>query len=127
MLIFFLQPYRSRTMEMKERRKIQRLDLRAPARIEAMPKDGKKISLNAETKDISSHGAFFITEDRIEQNVNLDIELVVSMKKLEQLLGRKGQVKIQIQGTVIRNEPDGIAASFSRKYKITVLDHDREQ
>jgi hypothetical protein len=107
---------------MKERRKIERLELRTPARIEVTAKSGQKISLQAETKDISSHGAFFATEERIEKSVSLDIELIVSMEKFQQLLGRKNQVRIQLQGTVIRNEPDGIAVSFRRKYKITVLD-----
>jgi hypothetical protein len=110
---------------MKEKRKIQRLELRTPARIEGVRKSGKKISLQAETKDISSHGAFFITKHGIEEKVTLDIELVLSMKKFQQLLGRKGQVRIQLQGTVVRNEPEGIAVSFSRKYKMTVLNHDR--
>ena len=111
---------------MKEKRKIQRIEMQTPARMEGVGKGGKKISLQAETKDISSHGAFFITEDRIEKTVNLDIELIVSMEKLQELLGKKQQITIRIRGTVIRNDQDGIAVSFGRKYQITALNHDRE-
>ena len=100
--------------------------MRTPARIEGMAEGGKKISLQADTKDLSSHGAFFITEDLIEKNTNLDIELILSMKKLQKLLDGKKQIRIQIRGTVIRNDPDGIAVSFGRKYQITALNHDRE-
>jgi len=115
---------------MKERRKIQRIEMRTPARLEVVAKGGKKISLQAETKDISSHGAFFIsedlTEDLIEENTNLDIELFLSMERLQKLLDEKKQIRIQIRGTVIRNDPDGIAVSFGRKYQIIVYNHDRE-
>jgi hypothetical protein len=109
---------------MKERRQIQRLELQAPARIEGVGKSGTTINIQTETKDISSHGAFFLTEEQIEENVNLDIELILSMKKFQELLGRKDQVRLQIRGTVIRSELNGIAVSFSRKYKISVLPPD---
>jgi hypothetical protein len=107
---------------MKDRRKIQRIELRTPARIAAVGKDGKKISLEAETKDISSHGAFFLTEELVEVNSNLDIELLLSMEKLLELLRGKKQIRILIQGTVIRSAPDGIAVSFSRRYQIIQAD-----
>ena len=111
---------------MKERRKIQRIEMQNPARMEVAAKGGKKISLQAETKDISSHGAFFITEASFEKNTSIDIELLLSMEKLQKLLGEKKQIKIQIRGTVIRNDPDGIAVSFGRKYQIIVFNHGRE-
>ena len=107
---------------MKARRKIQRLELRTPARIEAVTKDGKKISLQAETKDISSHGAFFQTEELIEVDTNLDIELLLSMEKLLELLRGKKQIRILIKGTVIRSAPDGVAVSFGRRYQIIQTD-----
>ena len=106
---------------MKEKRKIQRIDMRRPARIEGMAKDGKKIVVKAETKDISSHGAFFITEQAIDENVKLDIELFLSIEKLQELLGKQKKIKIQLQGTVIRSAPDGVAVSFGTKYQITAL------
>ncbi len=111
---------------MKERRQIERLEMQTPARIEVVAKGGNKISLQAETKDISSRGAFFITENPIEKDAKLDIELILSMEKLQKLLDGNQQIKIQIQGTVIRNDPDGIAVSFGRKYQITTFNHGRE-
>jgi hypothetical protein len=111
---------------MKEKRKIQRIEMRTPARMEVVAKGGEKRSLQAETKDISSHGAFFITRDQIETNAKLDIELTLSMEKLQKLLGEKKQIRIQIRGTVIRSDPDGIAVSFGKKYQIIALNHGRE-
>jgi hypothetical protein len=81
-------------------------------------KDGKKISLQAETKDISSHGAFFQTEERIEENTKLDIELSLSMEKLLELLRGKKQIRVLIKGTVVRSDLGGIAVSFGRRYQI---------
>jgi hypothetical protein len=107
---------------MKEKRKIQRIELHAPARIEAMAKGGKKISLQADTKDISSHGAFFLTEEPIEENAKLDIELLLSMERLLDLLQGKKQIRILINGTVVRTEPDGIAVRFGRRYQIIQAD-----
>jgi c-di-GMP-binding flagellar brake protein YcgR len=107
---------------MKERRKIQRIELSTPARIEALVKDGNKISLKAETKDISSHGAYFLTKDIVEENTKLDIELLLSMGKLLELLKGKKQIRIVIQGTVIRSDKDGIAVSFGRRYQIIQTD-----
>jgi hypothetical protein len=107
---------------MNDRRKIQRIELRTPARIEALANDGRKISLQAETKDISSNGAFFLTKEQFEENTNLDIELSLSMEKLLELLRGKKEVRILIQGTVVRSDPEGIAVSFGRRYKIIQAD-----
>ena len=107
---------------MEEKRKIQRIELRTPARIEAVAKDGKKISLQAETKDVSSHGAFFLTKEPFEENTKLDIELLLSMERLLELLRGKKEIRILIEGTVIRSEPDGFAVSFSKKYQIIQTD-----
>ena len=107
---------------MEEKRKIQRIELRTPARIEAVAKDGKKISLQAETKDVSSHGAFFLTKELFEENTKLDIELLLSMERLLELLRGKKEIRILIEGTVIRSEPDGFAVSFSKKYQIIQTD-----
>jgi hypothetical protein len=110
----------------KERRHIQRIEMQTPARITVMAKRKKEVSLQAETKDISSHGAFFITEYPIEKNTNLDVELFLSMDKLREIIGEKKQVRIRIQGTVIRNDPDGIAVSFGTKYQIIEVNHKQE-
>jgi hypothetical protein len=107
---------------MKEKRKIQRIELRTPARIKAVAKDGTKSSLQVETRDISSHGAFFLTEELFDENAKLDIELLLSMEKLLELLREKKQIKILIQGTVVRSEPDGIAVSFGKRYQIIQAD-----
>jgi len=109
--------------KMTERRKIERIEMQTPARIEVTARGGKKVSIQAITKDISSHGAFFITTQPIERDANLDIELILSMEKLQKLLDGNQQVRIRIQGAVIRKDPDGFAVSFSRKYQITALGH----
>jgi hypothetical protein len=118
----FLPCYSFPKESMAERRKIERLELRTPARIEAVAKDGQKISLQAETKDISSHGAFFQTQENLEENTNLDIELLLSMENMLDLLRGKQQVRLLIQGTVIRSNPDGIAVRFGSRYQIIQTD-----
>jgi hypothetical protein len=100
--------------------------MHTPARITVMAKRGEEVSLQAETKDISSRGAFFITEYPMEKNTNLDVQLFLSMDKLREFIGEKKQVRIRIQGTVVRSEPDGVAVSFGTKYQIIEVNHERE-
>ena len=83
-------------------------------------------TLQAETRDISSHGAFFQTEEQIQEDTKLDIELSLSMDKILELLREKKQVRILIQGTVLRSNAEGIAVSFGRRYQIIQADEEND-
>lgn len=106
---------------MKERRKLERYKLQVPAKIELIGAAGKKEKLQLQTRDISANGAFFTSEKPVSEGVHVSLELVLSMEKLQQLIGKKSKIELKINGTVIRSDPEGIAVSFDKKYKIRAL------
>jgi hypothetical protein len=110
------------TQPSEERRRIERFDLRLPGRIEELscPPDRAPVALNLMTKDISACGAFFPCSARsFEEGTRVKVDLV-----LVPLKGRASQVKralIQVNGTVVRNEPGGMAVGFDKKCTLTPL------
>ena len=106
---------------MKERREIERYKLQVPAKIEAIGAAGKKEKLSLQTRDISANGAFFTSEKPVSEGIHVSLELVLSMEKFQQLIGKKSRIELKIDGTVIRSDPEGIAVSFDKKYKIRAL------
>jgi c-di-GMP-binding flagellar brake protein YcgR len=108
--------------DMDERRKLERFDLNAPARIQVELESGRKEELNLTTKDVSSGGAFLYSEERVPEGANVKLEFLISMEALRSLVGEKGRVKVKVNGKVIRVDEDGIAIRFDSKYKITALD-----
>ena len=106
---------------MKERREIERYKLQVPAKIEAIGAAGKKEKLQLQTRDISANGAFFTSEKPVSEGIHVSLELVLSMEKFQQLIGKKSKIELKINGTVIRSDPEGIAVSFDKKYKIRAL------
>ncbi len=100
----------------ENKRKYERFNLKFPATIEVV---GSNRILNFHTRDISSGGAYFETSGPIEMGVKLEIEIIITNGAFTKLTGT--QPKIKTQGTVIRSEPQGMAASFSGHEKIIPL------
>jgi hypothetical protein len=91
-----------------ERRKLERFDLRLPAKIE-------RLSLikgmhNLLTRNISSGGAFLETTKHLPENSRINVDLVVPTGVL-----------LKITGAVLRSEPSGIAVRFDNEYQLTPL------
>ena len=108
--------------EMEERRKLERFDLQAPARILVELGAGKKTELDLTTKDVSSGGAFIYSDQPLPEGATVRIELFISLAMLQKLAGETGTAKVKVKGTVIRVTEDGAAIRFDSKYKITALD-----
>ncbi len=106
---------------MKERRKLERYKLQASTKIEAISPAGKKEMLQLQTRDISAAGAFFTSKKPISEGVHVSLELVLSMEKFQQLIGKRSRIELKINGAVIRSDPEGIAVIFDKKYKIRAL------
>lgn len=103
---------------MKERRRLERFDLHAPARIEVLGETGAKDVLSLTTKDISSAGAYVSTDTPLPEGAPVKLELLLSVEMITRILGANEKAKVRVKGKVIRVEDDGMAIQFDSKYKI---------
>jgi hypothetical protein len=115
--------YNQETTDMEERRRLERFQLHAPARIFVELGEGKKEELDLTTKDVSSGGAFIYSDQPLPEGATVKIELFISLAMLQKLAGEKGSAKVKVRGKVIRVAEDGAAIQFDSKYKITSLDN----
>ncbi len=105
----------------KERRRQQRFDLRLPARVEVLSprQDQVPVILNLLTKDISACGAFFTSEQSIEEGTRVKVDMVLFPKR--QRISQMKQALIKVSGTVLRKGPEGLAVNFEKGYKLGPL------
>jgi hypothetical protein len=101
-----------------ERRRIERFDLRLPARIEDLSPSQirQPVVLNLVTKDISAYGAFFPSAHSIEEGTRVKVDLILAFERAPQ--GKRALIKVN--GTVLRKTPAGMAVNFER-YKLVPL------
>ena len=93
---------------MVERRKLERFELRLPAKIEGLGL--KKGAHNLLTRNISAGGAFLETTNQLPENSRVSIDFVVPTGVL-----------VKVAGVVLRSEPTGIAIRFDNEYQLTPL------
>ncbi len=100
---------------MKERRKLQRFSMRIPAKIVGNGKNHQALEL--ETRDISSDGAFLVTDMPLEAGTKLTLALELPLRKIRQLFKSQRRIHLKIRGLVIRKEASGVAVQFHKQYK----------
>jgi hypothetical protein len=108
---------------MAERRRLERFDLTAPARLVVESDGGRKAQLDLTTKDVSSAGAYLYCPEPLLKGANVRMELLICLDRLRKLAGENGRAKIRVRGTIIRVDTDGVAIRFANKYKITALEN----
>jgi hypothetical protein len=108
---------------MEERRRLERFELNAPARVMVQSEGGTKEELDLTTKDVSSGGAFLFSSQPLTEGANVKMELLISLDMLRQLAGERRAAKIKVKGRVIRVDAEGIAIRFDSAYKITALEN----
>lgn len=77
---------------------------RVPPRLEAMVITENYHISRCETRDISMHGVFVLTDDVLPEDTKCNITL--------ELAGSANDVKLSLVGTVIRNNDNGMAIEF---------------
>ena len=100
---------------MNERRKLERFDLRVPAKIKVVGQDQGGETLNLMTKDICAGGAFFHTTDPLPKGTQVKIDLILD-RGLRDGAGRLANIKLG--GAVLRSESAGMAICFDKSYKL---------
>ena len=108
---------------MEERRRLERFELNAPARVIVQTEGGAKEELDLTTKDVSSGGAFLFSSQPVSEGASVKMELLISLSMLRELAGEKKAAKIKVKGRVIRVDAEGIAIRFDSTYKITALEN----
>ena len=102
-------------MEALERRKEERFELEIPAIIRvSRPETGQ---LELLTSNVSSGGAYFHTPQPLPEGTDVQIDLVLNLEKLKTLKDDHKQVYVELKGTVIRTESEGMSICFDQDYQ----------
>ena len=110
---------------MDERRKLERFELCAPARITVEYDRGRKEEFDLTTKNLSSDGAFLFTSKPLPEGALVKMEFLIALDKLRRLTSEKGKARVRVKGKVIRVDENGAAIRFESKYKISAFDGGR--
>jgi hypothetical protein len=106
---------------MKERRKYERFQLILPARIHLITSEKKQI-FDLRTKDISAAGAFLQTTEQFPEGTLFHLEMTVPSERIKELTG--AQSLINVEGTVVRSTPTGVAICFNGECEILTLNRE---
>ena len=102
---------------MKEKRRLERFDLKLPARVEPLTPEEEKEVLNLMTSDVCAGGAFFHTSEPLPEGTEVKIDLVLPLDKLK-VKDDYTHAYIKVTGTVLRSDAKGMAICFKKDYKI---------
>ena len=103
---------------MKEKRRLERFDLKIPAKIQSTTSDQEEKMLDLLTTNISSGGAFFHTTQPLREGSQVKIDLVLPLERLKQLKDDCKHAYIKVTGRVVRSESEGMAILFDKDYLI---------
>jgi hypothetical protein len=101
---------------MAEKRQISRFAIQIPAQLVVDGEDGPQEPCDYLTRDISSKGAFLITDNPLPVGTRLSVQFSIehrSARSKKTLLTR-----LKTTGQVIRNSLEGMAIYFDRQCKI---------
>ena len=100
-----------------EKRKYLRLDTRVKVELALYDQSkGKTVPQSAETRDVSAGGAFFPTDKTIPKDTKVKLRMTLSSETLKELTGTQGV--LEIEGTVVRTGPNGMAIRFDENYDL---------
>ena len=103
---------------MNERRKLERFDLRVPAKVKVVGQDQGEEPVHLMTKNICAGGAFFHTRDPLPRGAKVVIDLMLDRGLRD---GECIQAHIKVSGAVLRSDAAGMAICFDKSYKIVPL------
>jgi hypothetical protein len=104
---------------MKERRKMERFDLKLPATFELLTPYQGNGSFNLLTTNICAGGAYFHTTQPLPEGTRVKIDLVLLPDKLRRFKDKSKKAYVKVTGRVLRSEAEGMAVCFDEDYEIT--------
>jgi len=93
-------------MSLLDKRKLERYALSIPAYLKYNTVQGQESTQHI-TQDVSAGGAFFHSKQLLPVGTGVKVDLVLP-----------NQVRVKMNGAVIRSNRHGIAVCFDKKYKI---------
>jgi hypothetical protein len=99
-----------------DRRKMERFDLKLPARIFWTGKDKEKESIELMTCNVCAGGAFFKTQNPLSIGTNVKIKIMLPLDKFKDVRFKRSY--IHVSGSVIRTDHQSMTIRFDRKFKI---------
>jgi uncharacterized protein YwbE len=97
---------------MRELRKLERFDLKLPARINILPHSGQALDLI--TENVCAGGAYFLTRNPLTEGLKVLVDLVLKRESDQGKLAR-----VTVTGKILRTEPNGMAVRFDKQYQIS--------
>ena len=111
---------------MDEKRRLERFDLEVPATIQPRGADREEELFNLQTSNICSGGVFFYTNQPLAEGMQVKIDLILPLDKLNNLKDGAKKVFINVTGRVLRSDPKGMAICFDEDYEIHQYNNDNE-
>ena len=112
-------------MDVKEKRKLERFDLKIPTRVAltgAKKVNRERTIPDLMTSDICSGGAYFHTVEPLPAGSKVKIDLILPLDKLRRIGADWKKVHVRVTGKVLRSESKGMAIGFNRDYRIEPLE-----
>lgn len=104
------------TLKFNEKREMERFSLKLSTKVSMIDEGGKPRSFAAMTRNICAGGAFLKIAQPLPVETDVKINLILPMDNFRKLGGRSSH--IDISGSVIRTESEGMAICFNKKYHI---------
>jgi len=104
------------TMIISEKRKMERFSLELSTSLLATSQSEKSEPIELLTSNVCAGGAFYNTEKPLPPGIELRVNFIVPLDKLKNI-EVKG-VSVEVLGSVIRTDQQGMAICFDEKYKI---------
>ena len=106
-------------MNFIEKRKMERFALKFPALLSMTDESGRPRALEVMISDICAGGAFFKTSAPLSVGTRVKMDLILPLDKFK--TGKQVKTHIDVSGSVIRTESQGMAVCFDKKYYISPL------
>jgi len=98
---------------------MDRFDLELPAWISVTVENGKPETFKVVTRNICAGGAYLQTDKPLPVGTEVEMDLILPLDRLQKLGARPA--RIDVTGAVVRNESQGVAVCFDKRYQISPL------
>ena len=96
---------------------MERFSLELPTCLLVTNKNEKPESIELVTSNVCAGGAFYKTKKPLPPETELQIDLIIPFDKLKNMEGKRS--RLEVLGSVIRTEKQGMAVRFDKKHKIS--------
>ena len=103
-------------MDKPDRRKMERFDLKLPAKLFWTETDKEQESIDLMTSNICAGGTYLMTDSPLPKGTEVKMNLTLQLERSHEIRSRLSI--IDVSGSVIRTNHHGMAICFDREYKI---------